>query len=411
MTATTTTGYARAERAPSVGTQLRRSRLLLALAGLFVVIVVIIYVTGSEENSTPLSTHNPGPVGAMAVAEVARAQGLDLREIDSLSRARISQPATTTLVIADGGYLQSFQAQSVVDYPGDIVVIGWGDAIASALGMDLSSVYGDSEVVYAGCTDADASAAGAITSDGQRLSGELTSGATACFESPAGGYGYVVIPHGNFTVTLIADASIAINDEVANEGNAALVLRAIGKHEHAVWYVGSFYDSSTLTWTQPSDGGTSGPGGPGGPGSSPVGGSPDFLPPGTGNALYGLGVALIAVALWRARRFGALVTEPLPVVIRASEATRGRARMYRAARAYGRSGASLRAAAATRIGRRLGVSRYEGKDALLVSTARATGRNIRDLENLLYGPAPTDESAMIDLALALDQLESEVHRL
>src|SRR5690606_31733585 len=123
--------------------------------------------------------------------EVARAQGLDLREIDSLSRARISQPATTTLIIADGGYLQSFQAQSVVDYPGDIVVIGWGDAIASALGMDLSSVYGDSEVVYAGCTDANASAAGAITSDGQRLSGELTSGATACFESPAGGYGYV----------------------------------------------------------------------------------------------------------------------------------------------------------------------------------------------------------------------------
>ena len=50
--------------------------------------------------------------------------------------------------------------------------------------------------------------------------------------------------------------------------------------------------------------------------------------------------------LWRGRRFGPLAVEPLPVVVRASEATRGRARLYRRARAYGRATAALRAASA-----------------------------------------------------------------
>lgn len=408
MTAAATQEYQRAAQAPSVRTQLRRSRLGLALGAIFVLMVAIIGLTGTEENSVPLSTANPGPLGAMAVAEVARAQGLEVREVDRLSGARITAPARTTLVIADGAYLQAFQAQSIVDYPGDVVVLGSGDAVASALGMELTSLWADAGVDDAQCADPHATAAASISSNGQYLTGSLTHGATGCFERTEGGFGYVVIPHGEFTITLVADGIIATNDYVAREGNGALVLRAIGKHDKAVWYVGSFYDSSTLTWTQPSDGGTSGPGGPS---AGDVGASPDFLPPGTGNALYGLGVALIAVALWRARRFGALVTEPLPVVIRASEATRGRARMYRAARAYGRSGASLRGAAAGRIGRRLGVSRYDGKEALLVSISRATGREYRDVESLLYGPAPVDESAMIDLALALDQLESEVHRL
>jgi hypothetical protein len=369
--------------------------------------VAIIALTGSDENSTPLSTANPGPVGSMAVAEVARAQGLELREVDRLSRARITDPANTTLVVADGGYLQSFQAESIADYPGDIVVIGWGDAIASAVGLDLVTVWGEEGTSTARCDDPHASAAGTISTQGQLMSGELDGGATGCFSTGAGTYGYVVIPHGDYTVTLIADPIVATNDAVAHEGNAALVLRAIGQRATAVWYLGTFYDSSTLTWTEPTQGGTSGPGGPGSP---DVGASPDFLPPGTGNAIYGIAVALIAVVLWKARRFGALVTEPLPVVIRSSEATRGRARLYRAANAYGRAGASLRGAAAGRIGRRLGVSRYDGKDALLVATSRATGREIRDLDSLLYGPPPPNESAMMDLAIALDQLESEVHR-
>src|SRR5690606_29787188 len=139
-----------------------------------------------------------------------------------------------------------------------------------------------------------------------------------------------------------SELTVVYNRTIAEEGNAALALRSIGAHENVVWYVGGGFDSSTLTWTQPGSPGDPGaPGEPGGGSSGPPDAAPDFLPPGTGNFLYGLGLALAVVVLWRARRFGALVTEPLPVVIRSSEATRGRARLYRAARAHGRAGAAL----------------------------------------------------------------------
>ncbi len=55
-----------------------------------------------------------------------------------------------------------------------------------------------------------------------------------------------------------------------------------------------------------------------------------------------LGVALLLAALWRARRLGPLVTERLPVVVRASETVEGHARLYRSRRARDRVAATLR---------------------------------------------------------------------
>src|SRR5690606_18648068 len=104
------------------------------------------------------------------------------------------------------------------------------------------------------------------------------------------------------------------------------------------------------------------------------------------------------------------VTEPLPVVVRASESTRGRARMYRASRAYGRAGAGLRAAAASRMGKRIGIPRAATKDALLNGLTSATARDRNEIEQLLYGPPPASEAKLTELALELDKLESEVHR-
>ena len=62
-----------------------------------------------------------------------------------------------------------------------------------------------------------------------------------------------------------------------------------------------------------------------------------------------LGVALALTALWRARRLGPLVTERLPVVVRASETVEGHARLYQSRRARDRVAAALRAAAAGRL--------------------------------------------------------------
>ncbi len=405
MSMTTEAGYTRAAAGPTVRQRVHSARVALAFIGVFALLVTVMALTRGETNSTPLSLSNPHPDGARALAQVARAQGLEIREIDRLGAARIQDPAQTTLVIAEGYFLQSFQASSILGYPGDIVVFGSAEAIFGVMGLGLYDVtWSRDDVLTASCPDPDATAAGTIRARDWAISGTLPADAVGCFPIGQRRWQMVTVEDQGRTITVIADALIVTNDRIAQEGNAALALRTIGASPQAVWYLGSPYDSSTLTWLAPGEGG---PGGGATPG--PVTATPDFLPPGTGNVLYACGVALVVVVLWRARRFGPLVREPLPVVIRSSEATRGRARLYRAAAAYGRAGASLRAASATRLGRRLGVPRHDDGAALVTAIARATGRPLDDVRQIFHGPLPQSEQAMMDLAAALDQLEGEVH--
>src|SRR5699024_12598639 len=65
-------------------------------------------------------------------------------------------------------------------------------------------------------------------------------------------------------------------------------------------------------------------------------------------------ILLIAVALWRGRRLGPVVSEPLPVVVRATETLRGRGRVYRRGMAYAHARAALRPGTLSRSGPHLG---------------------------------------------------------
>src|SRR5690606_41722785 len=53
-------------------------------------------------------------------------------------------------------------------------------------------------------------------------------------------------------------------------------------------------------------------------------------------------VVVVLLAWWQGRRLGPLVTEPLPVVVRASETVEGRGRLYRSRRARDRAAEALR---------------------------------------------------------------------
>jgi hypothetical protein len=231
-------------------------------------------------------------------------------------------------------------------------------------------------------------------------------GIPLCFADADGAAPYVALPWGDHTVTLLSDGTLPMNENLADYGNAALTFRALGKHENLVWYLGNPVDVSTLTYTS-DDGAGSPVGGPDTPAEAPT---DDFLPPGTGTAMYALALAVFVAALWRGRRMGRLVTDQLPVVIPSSETTRGRARLYRRARAYGRATASLRAASAERMGRLLGVPRSSGAPMLVAAVARASGREPVGVERLLYGPPPDSERAMMVLVQELDTLERQVHR-
>jgi len=397
-------GFTVAPASPRLGTRVWRGRFWWSLAVIFAALLAVVLTSSPPKDAALLSLNNPGSDGARATGAILRDRGLDVRQITRLGAARISTPQDTTLAIALPSQLVDYQLKSVLAYPGDIVFVGVSPALLTGIDPYLGPAdTADVTLRGAGCNDPDATAAERVSTGGSEIDATKVEGATVCFRSAPGVGPFVVLQRAGRTITLLSDATLPMNGHLTDYGNAALVFRALGKHPALVWYLGNGLDTSTLTYSYY-----------GGPGSKPGGdaGEPsaDFLPPGTGTALYALAIAVLVAAVWRGRRMGPLVTENLPVVVPSSETTSGRARLYRRARAYGRASASLRAAAAERMGRRLGIPRGGDAATLIREVARATGREPASVERLVYGPPPDGEHAMMDLVQELDTLERQVHR-
>lgn len=399
-----TTSTSRVTSAPvGRGTpRVRRSGATWAIVGLVGLLGVVGLIMANQPDTdyVPMSLHNPDPHGAMAVGHIAADHGVNVRQIRALKDARIFDPNHTTLVLASTPFLTDQQRDSIASYPGDVVVLDDGWSLSSLFGADVWVGDGTAGVRDASCDNPDAVAAGTISSTGPVYVGDFPEEAQTCFLQDDNATIVTWDRSSRQTVTLVADPAIATNAELAKEGNAAIVLRLIGRHQNLVWYVSDGFDDSRLSWSDGSD-----------PDAGTVG-KPglDLFPPGTGTALYSLGLAVAVMAWWRARRFGPVVVEPLPIVIRASEATRGRARLYRRARATGRAAASLRALAAQRMAARLGLTRAASKAELVAAIVAATGTPVARVEDVLYGPPPRTEADLTAVIQAVDTLEGEVHR-
>jgi hypothetical protein len=121
-----------------------------------------------------------------------------------------------------------------------------------------------------------------------------------------------------------------------------------------------------------------------------------------------LAVAVVLAAIWRSRRLGPLVPEPLPVVVRASETVEGHAGLYRSRRARGRAAAALRTAMLDRTRPALGLPQDAGAADVVAAFSARSGSGPDRIEAMLFGPAPRDDAALVALADNLDALEREV---
>jgi len=369
----------------------RRFRAPLAILGLLVLVGLLAALPEPRTSTTPLAPDNASPGGARAAAQILGRQGVDVRYVRRVADAVGLATPDSTLLVVGGIFLDDEQLDALDATGADLVLVGYtGAAERLTDGLVAGGDGGEPGVRSAACDDPDAVAAGAVTVSGSVIA--TGPGVVVCFptdDDPDGG-AYAVVG-GERRITTLTDTGPLTNEQLADEGNAALVLRMLGKHERLVWFIPSLDDTSTS----------------GDDGSPRTG---DLVPPRV--ALVGLVLVLVVVvtALWRGRRLGRLVTEPLPVVVRAGETTRGRGRLYRRARAYGHAAAALRAGAASRCANRLGLPRSAGAAPLVDAVSRATGRDAAAVEHLLYGPPPRDDAGLARLALDLDDLESEVHR-
>jgi hypothetical protein len=187
----------------------------------------------------------------------------------------------------------------------------------------------------------------------------------------------------------VGGTGLLTNDAVDRADNAAVALRLLGQHDRLVWYVPDRRDVAA------------------GDAGSLRAQLPAWLFPG----LWLVAAAVLATLLWRGRRLGPLVVEPLPVVVRAIEATRGRGRLYRRVRDRSHVAGILRAATSRRLTVLLRLSPGTPTDALVTALGRATARDEGALRDLLETRTVPDDRALAQLADDLTALEKEVaHR-
>ncbi|MYV43098.1 DUF4350 domain-containing protein [Streptomyces sp. SID1328] len=367
---------------------------VLLLAG-----AVAIAVIRSQTKHGDLDPRSADPRGSRAVAELLADRGVSTRVVTTLDAAREAVGPDTTLLVAVPDLLthrqQTRLAKATASSGGRTVLVAPGDWSVGRLapGVTASPVTTLETTLDPDCTLPAARRAGSAETGGIRYR-TTADDADACYPSERRAT-LLRLPatSGTGDTVLLGAPDILLNNRLDKQGNASLALQLLGSRPHLVWYLPSLADSSAA-----------------GTGRKSLF---DLLPTGWLWGTLQLFLAAVLAAFWRGRRFGPLVPERLPVVIRASETTEGRARLYRKADAHDRASAALRSTARTRLAPLVGVPAAQAHtpEALLPAlAARLPDSGEQALHSVLFGAPPRDDAALIALTDRLDALEREVRR-
>jgi hypothetical protein len=332
---------------------------------------------------------NPDAVddaGSRALAELLRAEGVAVT-VTQASADVGAAGADTTVLVASPQLLAPHQLQTVQRSGADLVLVDPGQEALAVLAPAATeaALYEPVDVREPGCSLPAASAAGPA-----ELGGVLyrTTGGIGCYSDDGGAALVQVVERGR-TVTVLGTPAPLTNGQLAQEGNAALAMRLLGAKPRVLWYLPAPEAAPTDQRRSLSE----------------------LVPPGWAWGAVQLGFAAVVAALWRARRLGPVVREPLPVVVRAVEVVEGRGRLYQRAGAREHAADTLRAATRSRLTSLLGLAQAEGDvapTALVEAVTARTERPPAEVHALLYGPAPADDQALVRLADELDTCERKV---
>lgn len=370
---------------------LRKSRFWLIIGGIFLLVTALALVnalSGSGGSKLDLAASNPAPNGGMATAEILKRNGVGLTQTDdltgTLNAIAAGGPDRTTVLVYDAkDYLTAEQAGRLRASGARVLAIAPGPLTLAALNSDVRSAgrispRPEQSPFPAGCSNPAAEAAGSIDSGPSNL----YTGPTACFSG-------VMAQNQDGRFTAIGSITLFDNGSLAKAGNAALALRLLGQDRNLVWYLPSTKDIATAD---------------GQPSLAEL--QPAWLAP--------LGVWLLIVgilaALWKGRRDGPLVEEPLPVVVKAAETALGRARLYQDGRAVGRAADNLRSASLKRLASRFRLGQEATVDAVVLAVLEHTQLGETEVRQILQETRPISESHFLAWSQKLEMLEREVER-
>lgn len=393
MTATATPVVASAPAGASTGPSRPRGRRI----GVWIAIGVALLVIGGI--GAALSTANQwaardaldpasaGPSGTRALAEILRDHGVEVvvaRDRDAAAEALGTGRAT--LVLPDAPALSDDAVSQLVADAADVVLIEPRARTLDLL-VDGSEPAGvaSAEAVDPACDLPDARRAGPIAPGAVYTPG---ADVTGCY--PEGdAHGLLVGEHaGDSRIAAIDGRAVFTNEHLAEGGNAALAVNLMGRHPVVVWYVPSTGDTD-LADTNPSLG--------------------ELTPPWVSPVIVLLLIAGVAAGIWRGRRFGPLVAERLPVTVRASETTEGRARLYARSRDPLHAADQLRIGVLRRLARALGLGPAASAPEIADAAAGRTGLDRGAVRGILLDDIPRSDADLVALSTRLRHLEDAVH--
>jgi len=338
-----------------------------------------------------LSPDAKGADGTHALADILGERGHGVQTVTTAGAAVAAAAPGTTLVITSPYLLTAAELRALSRTPASLVIAEPGPTTLAALAPQVTQDGGAPvSPLPAACTLRAATLAGPADLGGPGLRVRPgTPGVAQCYRS--GGLATLVqLRSGGRLITVLSTGDPLTNAYLARQGNAALAINLLSAGGKVVWLVPSFP-----------------------PSSASAGGSRSFgsmVPLAAYLVAIQLGVALLLTALWRARRLGPLITERLPVVVRASETVEGHARLYRSRRARDRVAAALRGAVLARVTPAIGLPPAATPAAVTAALAARSTLDEARIADLLYGPAPGSDAALVTLASDLDALEGEVRR-
>ena len=367
----------------------RRWRPGVIAVSLMLIPVLLTVWARTITSTVPLAIDNPKDWGTMAVAELLRHEGVSVSKASSLSEAVDASRQGATIAVVNADQLSDQDRRALAQAGGDVVVIGakgGGNALAGLTDMTAKGTAASTSSTLAPqCDDADAQAARSLAGTRASVSLQGDDDAVGCFPVGKDRYAYATdsLPSGA-TLRVLPDPAPVANAHLAQKGHAAMGVRALGHHSRVLWLDGQRMKTPSL-WNSPS--------------------TPPWLPV----LILQLIVIAGVLAIVQGRRFGGIVSEDLPVVVRSTETTVARGRLYRQGSDRPRAAQALRSGTALRLGAALGLPPGTSRRDVIAAVAMASGTAPTTVDSLLYGPPPSSNSALATLAVQLDQLESEVH--
>ncbi|CAM5479670.1 DUF4350 domain-containing protein [Streptomyces sp. ID03-2B] len=413
MTAATTASPT--STAPTPGQVWTRARAILAVVLILVVAGITFAAVRSGTNYGQLDPRSADPKGSRAVAELLEARGISVTVVTTLDEASAATGPDTTLLVAGPNLLTRSQQlrlnEATTASAGRTLLIAPGPGATARLAPGVrAEAHHAVSALAPSCELPAARRAGTADLGGTRYTAQDPA-AVSCYPS-AGLPSLVVLPTGTSGDTVVLGSpDFLYNERLDKQGNASLALQLLGSRPHLVWYLPSLTDpSATADDNAPGDGSEEQSEGGTRDEAADESSFLDLVPSGWLWGTLQLALAAVLAAVWRARRLGPLVTEQLPVAIRASESAEGRSLLYRKANARDRASDALRAATRTRIAPLVGVPARDAHtpDVLLTAVSTRVTAPDQDLNTLLFGTAPATDAALVLLADQLDALEREV---